>query len=82
MNKAQIIATYKSARNVKIALENELVKVCDATDLIAMSERNLAVRRYRMDNPTLTESETKNIIYTQFANHHAGKQYEETNAVS
>ena len=67
MNKQQIIQTYKSARNVKINIENELVQCCTVTDLIEINERNLAIRRHRMDNPHLTDEQSRDIINTIYS---------------
>lgn len=67
MNKQQIIQTYKSARNVKINIENELVQCCTVTDLIEINERNLAIRRHRMDNPHLTDNEARDYINMKYA---------------
>lgn len=62
MNKQQIIQTYKAARNVKISIENELVNACSVDDLINLNERNLALRRFRIDNPTVPEDNARLII--------------------
>lgn len=71
MNKQQLIQMYKSIRNVKINIENELVAICSVDELVTINERTLAIRRKRIDNPHITDDAARDSINAQFNKRHS-----------
>jgi len=68
MNTQQTIAAYKSAKNTKILLENEVKRICSVQQLIDIDERALATMRYKQEyNCSIVEA--KQAIDRMIATH-------------